>query len=135
MELSQTICQLDTPLNNPSENILSEIELVGDGSALIDTEVATRKTMNLPEKPHLYQNYPNPFNPSTTFRFSLPRSSEVTLTIYSLLGEEIQTLISEAMPAGEHRVNWNAGDHPSGIYLVRLDAEGFVQTRKMTVMK
>ena len=83
----------------------------------------------------MFENYPNPFNPSTTIRFELPKPGDITLKIYTLLGEEIQTLICEEMPAGEHQVEWNAQDLASGIYLYRLEAGDFIQNRKMIVMK
>jgi len=83
----------------------------------------------------LHQNYPNPFNSSTTIQFSLSSSSEVTLTIYSLLGQTIQTLISEAMPAGVHQVEWNVQGLASGVYFYQLEGDDFTQTRKMVVMK
>ena len=88
-----------------------------------------------PKQFTLYQNTPNPFNPSTTIRFDLPESGDVSLKVYTLLGAEVKTLIHGKMSVGEHQVQWNTIDQPSGVYLVRLEAGGFVQTRKMVVMK
>ena len=92
-------------------------------------------SIKLPMAFKLGQNTPNPFNPSTTIRFDLPESSEISLKVYTLLGEEVETLISQNLSAGEHQVDWNAGNLPGGIYLVRLQAGGFVQTRKMILTK
>ncbi len=83
----------------------------------------------------LEQNYPNPFNPSTTIFYQLPRSSQVRLAVYDLLGREIVTLVNREQPAGEYSVKLNAGNLPSGIYLYRLEAGSFVQTRKMMLLK
>jgi predicted GH43/DUF377 family glycosyl hydrolase len=89
----------------------------------------------IPAQYQLFQNTPNPFNPSTTIRFDLPEPGEVTLKVFTLLGKEVETLISKNLAAGEHHVLWNAGSQPSGVYLIRLEAGGFVQTRKMVLMK
>lgn len=83
----------------------------------------------------LYQNFPNPFNPSTNIRFALPRQSAVTLKIYDVSGREVLTLAEGKFSAGEHEVSFNTGRLASGLYFYRLSAEGFSQTRKLTVMK
>ncbi len=88
-----------------------------------------------PDNFQLGQNYPNPFNPSTTIFYQLPRSSQVRLTVYDLLGREIMTLVNREQPAGEYSVKVNAGNLPSGIYLYRLEAGSFIQTRKMMLLK
>ena len=83
----------------------------------------------------LIQNYPNPFNPSTTISFNLPKSGEVILSIYNLIGEEIKTLVEGFREAGTYTVNFNAKGHPSGMYLYRLSTNGFTETKKMLFMK
>jgi hypothetical protein len=83
----------------------------------------------------LRQNYPNPFNPSTTIAFDIPKNDKVTLKVYNILGEEVTALLSASLLSGSHSVNWDAGNLASGVYLYRLEAEGFVQTRKMILMK
>jgi hypothetical protein len=83
----------------------------------------------------LSQNYPNPFNPSTTIEFDLPEACEVSLKIFNILGEEVATLMSDRLSAGSYSYEWNAGRLASGVYLYRLEAEGFVETRKMILMK
>ena len=88
-----------------------------------------------PKQFALYPNTPNPFNPSTTIRYTLPRSSEVTLTIYDLLGREITTLVNKTQTPGEYSVIWNGQDHPSGIYLCELKAGDFTETRKLVLQK
>lgn len=83
----------------------------------------------------LLQNYPNPFNPTTTISFSLGSPSNVTVKIYNLLGEEVETLLSGNRPAGIFRVQWKATDVASGIYLCRMQAGTYVETRKLILMK
>jgi hypothetical protein len=83
----------------------------------------------------LDQNHPNPFNPSTTIEFSLPRSSYVTLKVFSLLGEEVATLASQEFKAGRYTVDWNASSAPSAVYFYRLTAGSFVDTKKMLLLK
>ena len=83
----------------------------------------------------LAQNYPNPFNPVTTISFSLPHSSNVTLAIYNVLGEKITTLVDGEFSAGNHSVEWNAGEFSSGIYFYRIEASSFTQTNRMMLVK
>ena len=88
-----------------------------------------------PVKYSLSQNHPNPFNPVTTISYSLPRSGDVTLIIYNLLGEEIARLVDGFQQAGEHTTVWNASNVSSGIYFYRLRAGDFTQTKKMVLLK
>jgi hypothetical protein len=91
----------------------------------------------------LQQNYPNPFNPVTTIEFDLPKSSEVTLKVFNILGEEVATLLSASLLAGTHSLEWDASNLASGVYLYRLQAgdpsqnagQGYVETRKMVLMR
>ena len=83
----------------------------------------------------LEQNYPNPFNPSTTIRFNLPEASIVRLTIFNILGQEIRTLVNEFRESGVNAINFDASGLNSGIYIYKIEAGNFVQTRKMTLLK
>jgi photosystem II stability/assembly factor-like uncharacterized protein len=84
----------------------------------------------------LYQNYPNPFNPVTTIEFYLPKTSDVTLKIYNILGEEVATLVSDRLNAGTHQYEWSrSAGMASGVYLYRLEAGEFIETRKMILMR
>ncbi len=89
----------------------------------------------LPATFSLEQNYPNPFNPNTTIRFALRRPSFVSLKVYNTLGQEIATLATENLANGRYEVNWNAGSLASGVYLYRLQAGEFVETKKLTVSR
>ncbi len=89
----------------------------------------------IPKVYRLEQNYPNPFNPTTTIRFALPKRSHVTLRLYDLLGRGVGTLVDEELEGGEYKVLFDARGLPSGVYIYRLVAEGFVETRKLMLLK
>ena len=89
----------------------------------------------------LHQNYPNPFNPITNISYILPSESQVKLSIYNPLGELVETIVNEKQNAGKYDAVWNAGTHPSGVYIYTLDAvslNGDNQTKiskKMLLLK
>ncbi len=94
----------------------------------------------LPIDHHLYQNFPNPFNPTTEISFSIPEQSDVVLTIYDITGRVVNTLVNEWKVAGRHSVTWDGSNKfgnrvGSGVYFYRLQAAGFVQTKRMVVLK
>jgi len=89
----------------------------------------------IPREIKLNPSYPNPFNPTTTISFTLPTPAEVTLEIYSILGQKVTTLIDRRMAAGEHSVNFNAQKLPSGVYLSVLKAGDVQKVQKMTLIK
>jgi photosystem II stability/assembly factor-like uncharacterized protein len=98
------------------------------------TAVEADKKM-IPDKFKLSQNYPNPFNPSTTIEFSVPQQSFVTLKVYDLLGREVASLVNKELQAGSYVTQFNASNLASGVYLYRLNAGEFVQTKKLMLMK
>ena len=88
----------------------------------------------------MHNDYPNPFNPITTLRYDLPENSLVTITIYDMLGRQVKTLINQTQDAGYKSVIWNATndyDKPvsAGVYLYKIQAGEFVQTKKMVLLK
>ncbi len=100
--------------------------------------VPTRILSDRPEIAKVFslaQNYPNPFNPATIITFDLPRSSLVTLKVYNILGEEMATLVSKHLSAGCYSYEWDGSNVASGVYLYRLEAEGFVETKKIVLLK
>ncbi len=90
---------------------------------------------NVPRTFLLEQNYPNPFNPSTTIRYQLPVASEVKLEVYDVLGKKVATLVNERQAAGYYQYVWNANGLSSGVYLYRLQAGRFIETKKMMLVK
>ena len=83
----------------------------------------------------LLPNYPNPFNPETTIRFDLPTTALVDVSAYNLAGQRVETLVRDQMPAGSHSVVWFAGEHPSGVYIIRLEAGELSETQKVLLAK
>lgn len=97
-------------------------------SKIIEIDLGT------PQRFELSQNYPNPFNPSTTIKFSLPKPGNVKLTVYNLLGGQIAEPVNGFKEAGIHTINFSASNLNSGIYIYKIEANGFVQSRKMTLI-
>ncbi len=83
----------------------------------------------------LEQNYPNPFNPSTKIKFAVPEKNNVVIKIYDILGSEIVTLVNEEMDAGWYQRSFNANGYSSGIYLFRMEAGNYVNTKKMILLR
>jgi len=83
----------------------------------------------------LLGNFPNPFNPTTEISFSLPTASHVKLEIFNVMGQQVATIIDRQMEAGEHIVQWDGSHAASGVYLYRLQADGFVDAKKMILLK
>jgi hypothetical protein len=110
-------------------------DLDGDGSLNRYLTVTGPPGNKVPARFAMKQNYPNPFNPNTTIEFDLPKTSEVTLRVFNILGEEVATLLSASLLSGTYKVDWDASNLASGVYLYRLEAEGFVKTRKMILMR
>lgn len=106
---------------------------IGNNSSVFFTSVdgkgETARSFNLS------QNYPNPFNPTTAIRFSMKQAGNVSLKVYDVLGKEVSTLFNGQKPQGEYTVHFNGASLPSGIYFVRMMADGYTAVRKMTLIK
>jgi hypothetical protein len=83
----------------------------------------------------LSQNYPNPFNPNTVISYSLPSASNVKFIIYNSLGQTVRVIENGFKSAGNYSVTFNASNLPSGIYFYKLEAEHFIQIKKMILLK
>jgi hypothetical protein len=90
---------------------------------------------SVPSEYRLAQNYPNPFNPSTTIEFSLPRTAHVKINIYSALGDLIHTLVDENLSPGTYRRHWVGSGLASGVYFYRIVANGYVETKRLILLK
>ena len=108
----------------------------------IDSEglVQISSTFSSPTSFNLLQNYPNPFNPITTLRYDLPETGLVTITIYDMLGRQVKTLIDQTQDAGYRSVIWDATKDygkpvSAGIYLYKIQAGKYMQTKKMVLLK
>ena len=111
---------------------IDEIEFRGMGTM---SSFAKSTTVIIPEEFSLSQNYPNPFNPVTIISFSLPKASNVIISVYNVLGQEVDVLANDYYQAGIHTVEWNASNKASGIYLYRIQAGEFTETRKMILLR
>jgi hypothetical protein len=111
-------------------NLTQDVSVV-----LIPESVTSNEDDIIAEGFILDQNYPNPFNPSTTIKYQIPEISFVTLKVYDVLGNEIETLVNSEKPAGNFEITWNAESVPSGVYFYTLQAGSFTETKKMMLMK
>ena len=119
---------LDTVITNIQSNQTVTIHEPASPASGIDRTI-------VPAEFSLSHNYPNPFNPETMIQFSLPAPQKVTLEVYSIEGRNIQTLIDRRMQAGMHTVTFSGEDLPSGVYLYRIDTQGFSAVRRMLLIK
>ena len=104
----------------PGEFIPTDVELVGQA---------------LPKQFRLHQNNPNPFNPRTTIAFDLPEAAHVTLEVWSVSGRRVKTLANRTFTAGVHHIVFDAQELPSGVYWYRIDAGGFVDSKRLALIK
>ena len=89
----------------------------------------------LPIEYRLEQNFPNPFNPSTVIKFGLPERVNVEIKIYDILGSEVNTLINQEMEASWYNLEFDAAGYSTGIYICRMQAGNYINTKKMLLIK
>lgn len=121
-------------------NIIWGYAVAGDGSCLrlVDSILLVgtgNPGLNIPTDYKLEQNYPNPFNPVTTIYYSVPKSSNIKITVYDIVGNEVMTLVNERKNAGIYSVVMDGSGLASGIYLYRITAGSFTESRKMILLK
>ena len=95
----------------------------------------TQTGSETPENYSVSQNYPNPFNPSTKINFALPKQGLVTIKVYDMLGKEIETLVNEVKSAGKYTVDFNGSKLSSGVYFYRIQANDFIDVKRMMLVK
>lgn len=119
----ETIGRYDKPgeSSKPNQSNLSKVGV---------TEIG-----GIPTKFELKGNYPNPFNPSTTIEFAVPIETEVTLAIYDVLGRTVGTLVNETKPAGTYQITFDASGLASGLYIYRMKAGDYTNSKKMLFIK
>ncbi|MFH1010282.1 MAG: T9SS type A sorting domain-containing protein [bacterium] len=114
---------------------ISDVDITGRETVHEQTVSATPTAATIPTEFALHALYPNPFNPTTTIRYDVKETGLVSLKVFDLLGREVASLVHGTIPAGSYSIEWNAGDLPSGVYLCRMEAERFVETRKVILLK
>ncbi|MBI5868028.1 MAG: T9SS type A sorting domain-containing protein [candidate division Zixibacteria bacterium] len=122
-------------VSNAEHSLQSGVGHATYGIRWTDVKVEDEYESSLPKDYRLDQNYPNPFNPSTTIRFALPKHVLVTLTVYNLLGQTVSTLVEGTLSPGEYQITLDATDLPTGLYLYRLRAGEYTQSRKLVLLK
>ena len=146
-----TIVTIPLSQLNPNNSIIQRIDIMEmsgvqktyyvDNLSFVNSTLAKQaadayKTLATPNEFVLRQNYPNPFNPATTIEFSIAATSHVSLVVYNILGEKVETLVNENLNAGQHSIVFNASSHlASGIYIYQLRAGNMVVEKKMTLLK
>ena len=119
-------------IHNPAFTVALLKAAIEEMGGTVDVEFEDN---NLPSSFSLNQNYPNPFNPSTTISFNLPVQAKIKVIIYDALGTQLEVIADDVKSAGTHNITWNAKNYASGIYFYKLEADNFVQVRKMILMK
>ncbi len=125
----------DSCLIKISSSADSTIYDINDSLFSIQTTTGLTENSSLPKQFSLEQNYPNPFNPSTVISYQLSAVSQVELKVFDILGREVKTLVNEIQSAGNYKINFNASNLSSGIYLYKIKTEKFIQTKKMILVK
>ncbi len=118
----------------PDPGVLANVSNPGDPLST-PPPTSVKETGEVPLSFSLSDNFPNPFNPSTRIRYSIVEAGQVKLEVYSLLGENIFTLVNGFQPAGSYEVDVTFASAPSGLYLYRLESEGKVLVKKMNLLK
>lgn len=129
-----------TIINTADKTAHATIGEFGKYQVFYNESIQNGADVSIPKEFSLYPNFPNPFNPTTTIRYDLAENSKIQLTIYNILGQQIRTLVNQALPAGRYQAVWDgrndAGSQvSSGIYIFRLKTEKFVKANKMLLIK
>ena len=98
-------------------------------------EESLNSDYEVPEQYKLYSSYPNPFNPTTRISFDIPKSDYISLDIYNINGQHIETIINEYLPPGHYKFDFNGIELPTGIYFTVLQSKEFYQSNKMILIK
>ena len=111
-------------------HLILKVEYTGSGTSIFDDG-----TGELPLQTSLEQNYPNPFNPTTAISYQLSANSIVSLRVFDMLGREVATLVDGYQSAGRHQVSFDASSLPSGVYVYRLTAGNYSESKVLTLLK
>lgn len=140
--VEETVFQLEDELEPVTEYFwrVAAVNNSGEGDWSETWSFATEMTTSvelaeLPSEFTLSQNYPNPFNPTTVIRYGVPESSQVRLEVFNMLGQRVSVLVNEQKTAGWHNFTFDASNLSSGMYIYRMQAGEFVETRKLILIK
>ncbi|GMU95471.1 MAG: hypothetical protein AMXMBFR50_09880 [Ignavibacterium album] len=132
------LANIPFPVENPQNVTVEKIILISSANERLfenKLEIKYQDPPPLPLEFNLYQNFPNPFNPGTRIAYSIPRDEMVTIKVFDLLGNEIQTLVNEFQTQNYYEILFNAENLSSGIYFYQMKAGEFVQTKKMILLR
>ncbi|MEA3499966.1 MAG: YCF48-related protein, partial [Candidatus Marinimicrobia bacterium] len=134
----------------PASNYLYGVDFIDDSTGyvvgmyssilryrkgIIPPNVAVQEQPGIADEYILKQNYPNPFNPVTTISYEIPEAAKVTINIYNIAGQKVETLLSEFKQSGKYKIVWNANNFASGVYFYKIQTKDFVKTNKMLLLK
>ncbi len=127
-------------LQDPNGTWVEGTEPPGDANLVTNPGDPNSRPTSVHDATNIYKfdlsnNYPNPFNPTTVIKYELAKRSNVSLKIYNIKGEEIQTLVNSEQNPGSYQIKFNAEGLSSGVYIYRIEADNFVQSKKMTLLK
>ena len=127
-------------MNETSSINLSASDLPIELDIIVQSLTLSLGNEQLPTKFGISQNYPNPFNPTTTLKYQLPEFSAVNISIYDMLGNLVRTLVNTSESPGYKSVQWNATNNQgepvsAGVYLYKIQAGDFIDTKKMILLK
>ncbi len=139
LEFEEEVTGLYKKPNSDILYVLTKTDLYkvenGQPTSIKQVPVSNEEAPEIPNVVSLKQNYPNPFNPTTTIEFELDKSTFTKLTVFNVLGRKVRELVNETRPAGTNTIEFNATNLASGVYLYRLEVDGVVQTKRLTLIK
>ena len=135
-------CQVAATLSSATKRrLLTDLKKLHDEPIpLANAAPCSEHDLTLPETFALHQNYPNPFNPETNISYDLPEDGLVSVNVYDMKGTLVKTLVNDVQSCGYRTLKWNGTNDKgqkvsAGLYLYRIEAEGFTDTKKMALIK